>query len=246
MARELTDGLHWLHECHDIGGRHEHVAVYCLTGEETVVVDTGSFHDREAITGAITRLTDGAGPDAIVLSHTDYPHAANVDPIRERWGDVDVVASCGAPTIQGLPADARTCDVGETVTVGSRELTLIDPPLADRSHTMWVLDEATGTLFTADGFGARHAPGACDRTAAELGGLSLERVREYHASALSWLPYADAEVLWAALEAVFGTHEIERIAPVHGPPIEDVSGYLAVWREGLAEIVRDEPLPGDP
>lgn len=249
MAVEVRDGLWWLNECHAVEGEHIHVAAYCLAGPDAdVLVDTGAFHGREAIMDGIAHVTDGTGPDAIVLSHTDYPHAANVGPVCERWPACEVVASTGAPAIQGLPADTRTGEVGDSVDVHGRELAFVDPPLADRSHTTWVYDPGTRTLFTADGFGARHAQGACDATSAGLGGVPAERVHQHHAKTLVWLQYADPDVLFGAVEAVFDEHDIEVVAPIHGPPVigDDVAGYLSAFRAAVERIHEEtDPAAGE-
>jgi flavorubredoxin len=245
--REIRDGLWWLNECYEVEGSHEHVAVYAIEHEgQVLLVDSGSFYHREAVLSSVAELTDGAGPDALVLSHTDYPHSANVRPMRERWGEYELVASSGAPENQGLPPSARQCVVGESLDVRGRDLEFVDPPLADRSHTTWVFDEATGTLFTADGFGARHEPGECDATSADLGGVPAERVHEHHAGTLVWLQYADPDALCTAVERVFAERAVECVAPIHGPPVvgEDVDRYLADFRAAV-ERIHEETDPAN-
>lgn len=251
MVHEVREGLRWLPECYPVDGDHEHVAVYCLERAGShVLVDTGSFHHRGAILEGVEAATGGAGPDALVLSHTDYPHAANWAALRERWGDVELVASSATPSIQGLPADARRCDVGGTLDVCGSELRFVDPPLADRSHTTWVYDPGTRTLFTADGFGARHEPGQCDLPAAALpdGRVPAERVHEHHAETLVWLQYADPAAVCEAVEAVFERLDVEVVAPTHGPPVagEAIADYLADFRAAVVRIVAEtDPGAGE-
>lgn len=247
MVVRVTEGLWWLNECFDRGPDHEHVAVYLLeSGGQYILIDSGSFFHRESILASIADVTDGEGPDAVVLSHTDYPHSANVRPLEERWGDYELVASCGVPSIQGLPSDARRSEVGESSTVQGRELRFVDPPLADRSHTSWMYDPDTGTLFTADGFGMRHDPGACESTATDRSDVSLDRVYEYHVETLTWLPYADPETLSAAVDDVFDRHDVRCVAPIHGPPIEGdaLESYRRAFRQAVERIADSEALPG--
>lgn len=251
MTREIRIGLWWLEACFPVGDAHEHVAVYCLQNEDgTVVVDTGSFHHRDALLQGIGEVTGGRGPEALVLSHTDYPHAANWESLRDQWGEVEVIASSATPSIQGLPADARHSEAGRSLEVCGRELAFVDPPLADRSHTTWVYDPATKTLFTADGFGARHQSGECTRLASELadGRVPADRIQDYHAETLVWLQYVDPDHLWRAVESVFNRYDIEVVAPTHGPPLTGsaLEAYRQDFKAAVEQIVAEtDPAAGE-
>lgn len=229
--QELVPGVTWINECYDLGGRHEHVSVYLLTDPDTersVLVDTGSFVHREAITEQVGRAAPN-GLDALVLSHSDYPHSANVDQFAPEGSDVELVASSGAPRAQGLPPDATRAHIGGTLEVAGRELSFIDPPLADRSHTTWVYDQDTRGLFVADGFGSYHADGECAMTSRDFpGGIPADAIHNFHADTLTWLQYVDPEKLRLALEAIFEKYPPAYVAPIHGHPIleSDVEGYL--------------------
>lgn len=236
MPVKLTPEVNWINECYklddtDDEGRnlHLHVSVYVIDG--SIVVDSGSFHHREEILSGIRDITeeDDGGVEALVLSHTDYPHSANVGVVAEEWEDVEIVSSAGAPSIQGLPESSVVCDVGQTAEVAGRTLAFVDPPLADRSHTMWIHDVESGVLFTADGFGNRHLPGECDLTSVEFDdGISFDDVLRHHEETLAWLRYVDVEALRDSVESVFEEHDVEWVAPIHGNPIhkEDFDDYL--------------------
>ena len=139
-----------------------HVSVYLVRAPGgSILIDSGSFYHRESLSRRIGEATGDQGPQALVLSHSDYPHSANIPSFRDSWGDFEIVASVASPEIQGLPY-ARRARIGESLDVLGRRFTFIDPPLADRSHTTWIYDEEARTLFVADGFGTLHAPGNCD------------------------------------------------------------------------------------
>ena len=122
-----------------------------------------------------------------------------------------------------------------------RRFVVLDPPLADRNHTTWVYDEASRTLFVADGFGTLHAPGACD---IDWGRIPedgrAEGVHEFHAQTLPWLRYADPERVMGALRTMLERHPPAWVAPIHGPPIAeaDLGRYMADLDAAVTRIAR--------
>jgi len=226
--REISDGVAWINECYDLGDAHEHVSVYLLSaGGRHVLVDSGSFYHREAIEREVATATGGEGLDALVLSHSDYPHSANVRTLLEEGAEL--VASSGSPRAQGLPPDATRAEIGGSLPVAAREFSFVDPPLADRSHTTWIYDHDSRGLFTADGFGSYHRPGECDALSTEYdGGVPAAAIYEYHVDTLVWLRYVDPGKLRAALESILAEYPVDYVAPIHGPPIlaEDLDQYL--------------------
>ena len=237
MTVPVTPTVEWINQCYDHEGRHEHVSLYLLRAPEgTVLVDSGSFYHREEITAAVDDATDGDGPDAIVLSHSDYPHAANVSPLGGDTADVELVASSASPAQQGLP-DARKCDIGGSLTIRGRTFSFIDPPLADRSHTTWIYDHGDGVLFTADGFGNYHDPGQCDRLSGDFPDATpAQDVYEYHRDNLVWLRYVAAAKVERALADIFAEFDVNAVAPIHGNPIE--AADLDVYRDRLGDAMR--------
>lgn len=236
MTVTVTPTVEWVSQCYDHGNRHEHVSLYLLReGDDVILVDSGSFYHREEIMDAVDEATDGDGPDAIVLSHSDYPHAANVSSLGGDTAGVELVASSGSPAQQGLP-DARKCDIGGRLDVRGRTLSFVDPPLADRSHTTWIYDHGDGVLFTADGFGNYHDPDQCRYLSDEFDDVTpTNDVYEYHRDNLVWLRYVAPEKIEAALDRIFGEFDVSAVAPIHGNPI--VRGDLDVYRDRLLEAM---------
>lgn len=228
MTVSVTPTVEWVSQCYDHEAKHEHVSLYLLReGDEVILVDSGSFYHRGEITNAITDATDGDGPDAIILSHSDYPHAANVSPLGGDTKEVELIASSGSPGQQGLP-DARKCEIGGQLNVKGRTFSFIDPPLADRSHTTWIYDHSDGVLFTADGFGNYHPSGQCRSLSGDFPSMiPLEDIYEYHRDNLVWLRYVAPEKVERTLDGIFDEFEVNAIAPIHGNPIEgdDVDDY---------------------
>ena len=226
---QLGGGVAWIHECFPEVEGHLHVSVYLVeTPSGHILIDSGSFYHRDSLATRIDDATGGQGIDALILSHSDYPHSGNISSFRTEWGDFEIVASCADPEIQGLPY-ARRVRIGETVDVLGRPFTILDPPLADRSHTTWVFDEESGVLFVADGFGTLHQPGECHVTWGELPIAGRGKgVVDFHEQTLPWVRYADPDRLMDSLRAIFDQHAPQWIAPIHGPPIaaRDLATYL--------------------
>lgn len=257
--KQLHDGIYWINECYEMdsseaentpGRTHQHVSVYLIhdrSSDRYVLVDSGSFYHREAILEGIDAATDGAGIDALILSHSDYPHSGNVGELLGGTNDVELVASAGSPRAQGLPPDATRSTIGETLTVCGREFSFIDPPLADRSHTTWIYDHGSGGLFVADGFGSYHEPGHCSFTSADFeDGIAPEAIDEFHADTLVWLRYVDPTKLRTALESIFETYDPAYVAPIHGHPIDraDLDRYLDRLVEAATRIESSYAVPG--
>lgn len=237
----LGGGVEWIHECFPEPGGHLHVSVYLVrTPEGDILVDSGSFYHRDSLGARIGAATSGRGIQALILSHSDYPHSGNIPAFRGAWGDFDIVASCADPDIQGLPY-ARRARIGDTLEVLGRGFTFIDPPLADRSHTTWVYDETSRILFVADGFGTIHPPDRCDVPWGDLPAEGrAEGVAEFHAQTLRWLRYVEPDRLMGTLRSMFERHPAVAVAPIHGPPIfaADLDEYLGDLERAVRAIAR--------
>ncbi len=240
MSLPALDGrISWVHECYPEREGHLHVSVYLVRAPGgNILVDSGSFYHRDRLSRRIAEATGGTGIQALILSHSDYPHSGNIGAFRRAWGDFEIVASCADPDIQGLPY-ARRSRIGETLEVLGRRFTFLDPPLADRSHTTWVFDEEARVLFVADGFGCLHPPGSCDVAWGQLprdgrdGGVAA-----FHEQTLRWLRYVDPERLMEALRAMLRRHPARWVAPIHGPPIAapDLEDFLAALESAVRTI----------
>jgi flavorubredoxin len=239
----LTDDVLWVRESFELpDGRYEHVSVYLIrTPEGEIVLDSGSFYHRQSI---LERLGGAIGPKgvvALVLSHSDYPHSANIRALREQWGDFEIIASCGDPPTQGLPYATRS-RLGAALQVAGRNLRFLDPPLADRSHTSWIYDEPSRVMFVADGFGCYHALEEADWTSRDYpSGIPEESIRAFHEDTIVWLRYVDATVLNDTLRTLFDENSVSWVAPIHGAPIaaRDLDDYLEKLERSVQKIAGD-------
>lgn len=243
----LTDEVHWISEAFELpDGRFQHVSVYLIKSRDgNVVIDSGSFYHRESIRDRLSEAVGDQGVQALVLSHSDYPHSANIRHFGDLWGDFEIVASCGDAAIQGLPYATRS-RIGGSLEVCGRTLRFLDPPLADRSHTSWIYDERSRVLFAADGFGIIHGPGQSDWTSADYAdGIPTTAIHDFHAEALVWLRYADPDLLSQTFTTLFEANPPTWVAPIHGAPIAagDLKDYQAKLNDSV-RVLSDAYTPG--
>lgn len=224
----LADGVHWLSHCHEADDRHTHVSQYLLeSAGGFVLVDAGTGHP-DALLEQVRHVTGEAGLDALLLTHCILPHTRNVGPIRESFDDVDVVCPALIPPVVGLD-EARPHVVNDTEAIAGDRFTFMDPLLTDVVVSSWIYHHPTGTLFTAEGVGHYHGPDECAHLSGDFeGGIPRERVAAFAADKLQFLEYVDASKLAVAFETLLDEYDVERIAPMHGNPIErdDVEPYL--------------------
>ncbi|SIQ95114.1 Glyoxylase, beta-lactamase superfamily II [Haladaptatus litoreus] len=111
---------------------------FLVTGERTVLVDTGANFDA---VGKIEELADDL--DAVVLTHTHPDHVGNLETVKDAF-DVDAF---------GFDTDQSGVDVAigdeETVTVGDDEYLALHTPGHKNDHLCFY-SESAGILFAGD------------------------------------------------------------------------------------------------
>lgn len=230
MARELVDDVHWIRNCHPDDGRHLHMSEYLLRdGTDTILVDSGSSHYREEIVSEVNRLTDGAGPDVVLLTHSTLPHTENVPAFEDEWGETETIAATGRfPEVVGLP-DAEVRQLNQPVEFAGRPFTCIHPLLTDVTVSQWAYDHESGVLFTAEAFGHYHDAESCGQTSAEMeGGIPTEHIDDFYMDKLPFVDFLDREKLGDAFEMLFDILDVTYVAPIHGTPVaaEDIDDYV--------------------
>lgn len=242
MTKQLTPELYWIENCYKTNDHHVHISSYLIrANSKYILVDTGSHLHREEVELAIEDLTNGSGVDALLLTHSDLPHAANVQEFRSNW-DFDLYASftgsSASPEALDM-GDATSASVGNSTKIFGRKFAFLWPALADVTNTMWILDKETNTLFTGDGFGNYHFPNQCNLTSREIqGSIEEELIRQYHRDALPWIKHITGEKLKDRLDQMFADYDINRIAPTHGNLIEkqDINEYRDKLIQSVDEI----------
>jgi glyoxylase-like metal-dependent hydrolase (beta-lactamase superfamily II) len=110
--------------------------VFLVTGDRTVLVDTGANFD---VVSAVDDRADDL--DAVVLTHTHRDHVGNVDAVRSAF---DVETAGYDPTHPAVDAE-----LGETVRMGDHEYAVLHTPGHKDDHVCLYAPDAT-VCFAGD------------------------------------------------------------------------------------------------
>ena len=222
-----------------------------ITGEQPVIVDTGSAMSREQWLEKAWSIVDPADVRWIFISHDDGDHVGNLLPVLEACPNATVCTSWMAvgrmQTDHGIalpPHRMRLVNDGETIDVGDRQLLAMRPPIFDAPTTRALFDPTTGVLWGSDSFGG-FVPGpvhdARDLPEDERwdGFLAFNRLVS------PWFAMLDPGKFAAGVDR-FQALGVETIATCHGPAFYDGLADEALRRirqlPGLKAF--DEPTQG--
>jgi hypothetical protein len=135
------------------------VNAYVLHAEEPVLIDAGMAADGERFVDALASIIDPAALRWVWLTHDDADHTGSIQRVLELAPHAKLVTH-GMSALRmaswwPVPLDrVHAIRVGDRLAVGDRTLRAVPPPLYDNPLSTGLLDEATGTLFSVDSFGA--------------------------------------------------------------------------------------------
>ena len=135
------------------------INAFLLRAEEPVLVDAGLGIDGDAFVDAIASIIDPATIRWVWLTHDDADHTGSLQRVLELAPRAELVchgmSALRMSTWWDVPMDrVRAIRVGDRLSVGDRTLRAVAPPLFDNPMSTGLLDEATGTFFCVDSFGA--------------------------------------------------------------------------------------------
>ncbi len=135
------------------------VNAYVLDAEEPVLIDTGVGVDGEQFVDALASIVDLGALRWIWLTHDDADHTGSLQRVMQAAPNARLVTHAFAALRMSswwpVPFErVHAIRAGDRIPVGDRTLRAVAPPLYDNPMSIGVLDEATGSLFTVDSFGA--------------------------------------------------------------------------------------------
>jgi flavorubredoxin len=246
MIRNVVRDLYQIGAC--VAGEygHEAIRVYVLLNEgQPILIVFVSHLDHTEIMAELEEVLAGKAPQYIFLTHSELPHAGNLQKIVSLWPDIQVIVSLIllkyieiAPI---MPLEQITpLSPGSSHTFAGRELRFVNALLKDQPGSQWIFDPSTGTMFTGDGFGCYHPEATCHLFSDELDTLQSQNYYDYHWHAFRFLRWVLPEKLNAALEAMFDRYPVEILAPTHGNALRgDISRHVSRLQQTISAICHD-------
>ena len=198
---------------------------YLIKDEKTVLFDTADHAVSELFFENLSAALKDRALDYLIIQHMEPDHAALLQSLIRRYPGVKIFGSAKTKTLIGqffgeVKAEFMAVNEGDTLSIGSRELTFHTAPMVHWPEVIMTYDPKGKTLFSADAFGTFGALGG-SLYADELNFEKewLPEARRYYANIVG--KYGPQ--VQAALKKV-STHEIGRICSLHGP----------VWRKNIA------------
>ena len=135
------------------------VNAYVLLAEEPVLIDTGIGIDGDEFLAALSNIVEPSALRWVWLTHDDADHTGSIQRVMEAAPQARLVthgfSALRMSTWWPVPFDrVQAIRPGDRLSVGDRTLRAVAPPLFDNPMSTGLLDEATGSLFTVDSFGA--------------------------------------------------------------------------------------------
>jgi flavorubredoxin len=199
------------------------VNAFVLEAREPVLVDSGLIAEQEEFMNTLRSVIDPQELKWLWLTHTDRDHIGSFYRLLEEVPHLRVIttyAGMGKMSLASpLPLDrVYLLNPGQSIDVGGRRLTAVQPPLFDAPETTGFFDSKSRALFSSDCFGAIvSSPGEDARDIAP---------REL----------AEMATLWATIDAPW-IHNVDRAR--YGKVLQKV-------REMAPALVLSSHLPAAP
>ena len=244
MIKHVSGDIYQIGECVVGEHLHEDVRVYVLLNNgHPILIDCGSHLHRAAIMAELDELIGDNIPGHIFLTHSELPHAGNLQAVVERWPEIHVITSNIllkyieiAPI---MPLDQISeIQSGGPLPFSGRDLHFVNALLKDQPGSQWIYEPTHGALFTGDAFGYYHPAEICELFSDEIeAGIPEAYFREDHRVTFRFLRSTVPEKLNAVLDGVFARYDIRIIAPTHGNAIRAaVPEHLNRLKQALAYV----------
>ncbi len=197
---------------------------YLLRDEKTVLFDTVDKAIGDLFLENVAYALDGRKLDYLVVHHMEPDHSATFQRLIELYPEATVVTNRKVAQMLSnfFPFDngcVKIVQEGDTLATGKHTLQFVFAPMVHWPEVMFTFDTATGTLFSADAFGAWGALGGsifADEVYFERD--FLDDARRYYFNIVGKYGVQ----VQNALKKTAGL-EIKMICPLHGP----------VWRKDI-------------
>ncbi len=237
-TKKITDDLIW------VGGNDRRLSMfegvysvpkgvsynaYLLYDDINILFDTVDKAVGSIFFQNLEHALDGKHLDYIVLHHMEPDHSATLAELLLRYPDVKIICNSKILAMikqffnMDLSDRALVVKENDTLETGHHKLKFIFAPMVHWPEVMVTYDETTGTLFSADAFGAFGAiNGAIFADEVDFDRDYMSEARRYYCNIVG--KYGNQV---QALLKKLRTVEIKMICPLHG----------FVWRRNIEDFV---------
>ena len=209
---------------------------YIVADEKIAVLDSVDIKFDEKWLSNITEVLGDKSPDYLIIQHMEPDHSACIDKFINKFPSAVVVGN--ARTFDMLRAffpelellNTLVVNDGESLSLGSRELTFITAPMVHWPEVMLTYDSADKVLFSADAFG-------------KFGALDVEEdwaceARRYYFGIVGKYGMQVQNLLKKAANL-----DVQTICPLHGPVLtENLGYYLGLYNTWSSYGVESEGI----
>lgn len=192
---------------------------YVIMDDKIAVFDTVDAKFKDEWLDNLQNAFGSRKPDYLIVQHMEPDHSANIANFLSVYPDTKIVANAKTFTMMqnffpklNFEDKKVVVNNGETLSLGSHELTFVFAPMVHWPEVMVTYDSRDKVLFSADGFGKFGALDVDEDWACEARRYYFGIVGKYGAQVQALLKKA------ASLD-------IEIICPLHGPVLKENLGY---------------------
>mgnify|MGYP006371588653 FL=1 len=204
---------------------------YLIEDEKLTVMDTVDKRGSEQWRDKLKAALNGRKPSYLIVQHVEPDHSANIGWLADEYPDMKLVGSAKTKAMLPQFFDKDYTDrfiavkEGDELSLGSHTLKFFMAPMVHWPEVMVTYEKSEKTLFSADGFGTfgtikQYEEGHFDESAEKTEGFWICEARRYYSNIVGKYGNPVQGLLKKA-----ATLDIARIAPLHGPVLQDDLGY---------------------
>ncbi|MBR6179704.1 MAG: FprA family A-type flavoprotein [Prevotella sp.] len=215
---------------------------YLIVDEKICLIDTVEVDFFTQYLENIREVIGDRPIDYLVVNHMEPDHSGSIALIKKYYPDIRVVGNKKTfGMMQGFYGVASPDDVevknGDTLSLGSRELTFVLTPMVHWPETMVTLDSSSHVLFSGDAFGCFGAlNGGIIDSEINCDTFWLEMVRYY-----SNIVGKYGTPVQNALKKLAGI-QLDYICATHGPVWHDFIGKVVDIYDRLSRYDSEEGI----
>lgn len=238
-ARKIRDGVYWMGAIDwdrrlfdsliPLPDGTSYNAYLIQGSEKTALLDTV---DPSMIDVLLFQLESVQNIDYIIAHHAEQDHSGAIPRVLEKYENAKIVTT---PKGQGMLIDLLlipedrfiTVEDGESLSLGNKTLKFLHTPWVHWPETMVTCLQEDNILFSCDFFGSHLA--TTDLYVTDEARV-YEAAKRYYAEIM--MPFR--KIIRKNLEKV-EEHEIDLIAPSHGPLYDQPSFIIDAYRDWVSE-----------